>query len=184
MERANFDVQPLFIRISNRRRSFTPLVSSSRKRQERNHCAQFATPKRSRAVYDAINRRVSQLISSVTKSRSGHEFSRAHIQKYRTGARARERERISGFSFLDFSHAVRSRSRPVTKIFREKERERRYVVEGDEVARLLDGSRDSSHFHEDRPNSLFAYRLPPTSPIHHRCTLIYTKRHEIIAPLL
>jgi len=34
------------------------------------------------------------------------------------------RARISGFSFLDFSHAVRSRSRPVTEIFREKERER------------------------------------------------------------
>lgn len=33
--------------------------------------------------------------------------------------------RISGFSFLDFSHAVCSRTRPVTEIFREKERQRR-----------------------------------------------------------
>jgi hypothetical protein len=58
---------------------------------------------------------------------------------------------------------------------------------GDEVktiARLLDGFRDSSHFHEDRPNSLFAHRLPRISSMHHRYALIYTERLGIIAPLL
>lgn len=94
------------------------------------------------------------------------------------------RARISGFSFLDFSHAVRSRSRPVTEIFREKKRaselEEEEEAEEQTIARLLDGYRDSSHFHEDRPNSLFAHRLPRISSMHHRHMLIYTERLGII----
>lgn len=61
-----------------------------------------------------------------------------------------ERSRISGFSFLDFGHATRSRSHPVTEIFRVKKRA--------EKEKTTAASRAASlRSHEDRPNSLFAH---------------------------
>jgi len=73
-------------------------------------------------------------------------------------ARACARERISGFSFLDFGHITCSRSRPVTEIFREKKRAR----EEEKEARLLDGFCDSSHFHERSAEFIIGV----TSPAH------------------
>jgi hypothetical protein len=78
----------IWILIERAQPSLISLVSLSGKRSGEETLRAIRHVKRPRAVYDAINLRVSQLISSVTKSRSGHEFSRAHIQKYR--ARARE----------------------------------------------------------------------------------------------
>jgi len=135
--------------------------------------------KRPHMVYDAINQRVSQLISSVTKSRSGHEFSRAYVQKYRTPASARARARaracaregISGFSFLDFGHITRSRSRPVTEIFREKKRERRRKRR----VSLTDFA-IAPTFTRDRPNSLLVSRLPRISLLHRRVRRLFIPR--------
>jgi len=102
--------------------------------------------RRSRVVYNAINLRVSRLISSVTKSRSGHEFSRAHVQKYRVNFWFQ----FSGlwpYGSVSFSSGNGDISREEASVRRE----------GEAIVRLLDGFRDSSHFHEDRPNSLFAH---------------------------
>lgn len=67
--------------------------------------AQFAM-REARTVYDAINLRVSQLISSVTKSRSGHEFTRAHVQKYRPRACENFWFQFSGLWPRRFAHAL------------------------------------------------------------------------------
>jgi len=132
--------------------------------------------KRPHMVYDAINQRVSQLISSVTKSRSGHEFLRAYVQKYRTPASARARERENfwfQFSGL-WPYYLLSLSSGNGDISREEAREE------EKEARLLDGFCDSSHFHERSAEFIIGV----TSPAHFVCAssppLIYTSL--IIAP--
>jgi len=129
-------------------------------------------------VYDAINQRVSQLISSVTKSRSGHEFSRAYVQKYQTPASARARARERENFWFQFSglwpYCSLSLSSGNGDISREEAREE------EKEARLLDGFCDSSHFHERSAEFIIGV----TSPAHFvrasSSPLIYTSELSLL----
>lgn len=103
---------------------------------------------RREAFYDAINLRVSQLISSVTKSRSGHEFSRPCPEIPST----RPRE---NFCFR-FSGLWPYHSRPA----------KRGDISGKEaIVHLLDDSRDNSHFQERATEFIIrAYLVYASSP--------------------
>lgn len=129
---------------------FSSFVEDDRKGTVAHWCARFAT---ARAVYDAINLRVSQLISSVTKSRSGHEFSRAPMSRNTVHPSARE--------FLVSVFWTLAMSLSSGGIFsgegaREK-RKRRSCTSSTNLA-------IAPTFKKERPKSLFAHVLRASSP--------------------
>lgn len=139
---------------------FSHLSSGNdRKGTVAHRCAQFATRS---AIYDAIKLRVSQLISSVTKSRSGHEFSRAPVSRNTVRACGNFWFRFSGL--WPHRHLVRYNG----GIFS--------GGGGGAIAPIFKKERPKIHYSRAR--------LARISFMHNRRTLIYVEGLGIIAPLL